>query len=120
MSKFKKPQSITHTLLTSRIVQSILCVLIIALAFQVYDQYKTERLAYERRQATEIEYMELLKLRTQLEEQIRITGDEFGAETAIRRNFDVVKPGEEIVIIHPEALEMVPRRVLPSKTPNDN
>ena len=109
----KKQPSLFQKILGSRLFQVVLLILIGAMGWQVYDRYVVERSAAERRTQTESEYQQLLEQRTQLAEQVDDLYDEFGIESEIRRNFDVAKEGEQIVVILEDDLLATPERTGP-------
>ncbi len=74
----------------------VVCLL---LAFVVYDRYTIEREMAARRALAETELMALQARYTQLEEKVDYLKSERGIEAEMRRNFDVARPGEQVVII---------------------
>ena len=83
------------------------------MAWQVAERYQVERMVAERRAQTEAEYQALLDHRDTLQTQVSSLQDTLGVETEIRRNFDVAKEGEQIVIILEPELQATPQRTRP-------
>jgi len=77
---------------------------------QVYEQYQTTVQTGERRDTAEAEHEKLEQQQTALAEQVADLQDEYGIEAEIRRNFDVAREGEEVVIILEDSLTAVPSR----------
>ena len=111
--------NIANKLLRSRILQVLLVLIIIALSFQVFEQYKSAKDTSELRAQSEAGFYEREADRRQLEEQVQSLHDPYHIEAEIRRHFDVAKEGEEVVIIldpPPEIEEVSPAQ--PSDTSN--
>lgn len=114
MAYHKKTESLVSKILRSRIVQFFLLILITAMGWQVYERYKVERTAAEKRQHAEAEFQTLQTHRDQLAAEVGNLHDNLGIEGEIRRNFDVAREGEEIVIILDNDLHTTPERVGPT------
>ena len=106
----KKTPSILRSIFESQLFQMGLLVAIGAMGWQVYDRYTVERTTADRRMHAEAEYDQLLEQRDHLAEQVENLYDDFGIESEIRRNFDVARDGEEIVVIVENDFRSVPAR----------
>ena len=69
------------------------------LSFAVYDRFAVEREMFERRNTKEEELAVLSEKRARLEERVSYLGSDQGREAEIRKNFDVVKEGETVVVL---------------------
>jgi len=83
----------------SPIVLLLLAGFCVLLAISVYERYTIEREMAERRLAAEAEVAALQVRKEALAERVQYLSHERGIEAEMRRNFDVAKPGEEVVII---------------------
>lgn len=88
-----------QAVLYSRFTLVGLGLLIILLAFAVYDRYVIEREVADRRADQEAELQTLEARQEELEEKVRYLDDEQGVEAEIRRHFDVAIEGEDVVIL---------------------
>ena len=91
----RKLKSIANSPLTL-VVVLLICV---PVGMSVYERYTVEREMAERREEMEADRQELLERKESLEERVEYLEDERGIESEIRRNFDVAKEGEQVVII---------------------
>lgn len=80
-------------------VLAALAVFCALLAVSVYERYTIEREMAGRRAAAEADVAALEERKAALEERVEYLSHERGIEAEMRRNFDVAKPGEEVVII---------------------
>jgi cell division protein FtsB len=78
---------------------AIVGVICLLLAFVVYDRYTIEREMAARRALAETELQALQVRYEELEEKVDYLKSERGIEAEMRRNFDVARPGEQVVII---------------------
>lgn len=69
------------------------------LAISVYERFTVERDMAARLQRAQEEQRALEERRTELETRVDDLTGERGVETEIRRNFDVAKEGEQVVVI---------------------
>jgi len=83
----------------SKITFWILLILVILLSKQVYDIYKKKQLSQEGLATISKEYNNLKNRENMLSSEIEKLKTENGIEAEIRGKFDVVKPGEQVVII---------------------
>lgn len=77
----------------------LLFVACVFLSRQVWIFYEKERGVAERRAHVESQVAALEVRKASLEERVEYLSNERGIEAEMRRNFDVAKPGEEVVII---------------------
>lgn len=89
----------------------ILLVVVVFLGISVYERYTTERVMADRLETVETEYRDLRTREAKLREQVEYLQGERGIEEELRRNFDVAKPGEQVVVLTGEA------EVVPTTTP---
>lgn len=69
------------------------------LAISVFERYTIEREMAARRAVAEADVAALEARKSALEERVQYLSHERGIEAEMRRNFDIAKPGEEVVII---------------------
>jgi len=81
---------------TGIILLIIVCIL---LSRSVWARYEAEQKMSERRAEAESQVAALELRKASLEERVEYLSNERGIEAEMRRNFDVAKPGEEVVII---------------------
>lgn len=98
MFDFRQKRKI-RTILESRIVWAILLILAGFMALSTYGHYQIAEEATEKRIEAEQEKMSLEKRKEDLTEEVKYLSDERGIEAEMRRQFDVAKEGEQIVII---------------------
>lgn len=102
-------------ILYSKITLAILLLCCVWLSLSVYERYTIATEMKHRRMEREADYQELQQRKANLEDKVDYLSDERGVESEIRRNFDVAKEGEEVVIIvdDDEKKEVLP---LPTST----
>lgn len=83
----------------SRITWTILLVLSGLMIVSAYDRYQIARDMAERRLDAEQEQARLRERRTELEADVEYLSNERGIEAEMRRQFDVAREGEQVVII---------------------
>lgn len=83
----------------SPLVLLVLAGLCTWLAISVYERYSIEREMAERRLAAEADVAAMQARKEALAERVQYLSHERGIEAEMRRNFDIAKPGEEVVII---------------------
>lgn len=98
MLQFYQKQSLMSWFQTP-LVLGIIALLCIFLAISVYERYTIEREMAARRAVSEAEVAALEERKAALEERVEYLSNERGIEAEMRRNFDVARPGEEVVII---------------------
>lgn len=90
--------------MTSRIMHGVLLVVCIFTAHSAYGRYAIARDMAERRVVAEREVAELETRRAALKEQVQYITSERGIEAEMRRQFDIAREGERVVIILDEPL----------------
>jgi cell division protein FtsB len=88
-----------RAVLESRVTWSILLVLAGFMIVSAYGRYQIAKDMEGRRLTVEAERAELLNRKTELEKDVKYLEDERGIEAEMRRQFDVAKSGEQVVII---------------------
>lgn len=83
----------------SRWTQAILLMAIIFMATSAYGRYVVARDMAERRVAAEKVARELAERKERLAEEVHYITSERGIEAEMRRQFDVAREGERVVII---------------------
>ncbi len=83
----------------SRITWTILLVLSGLMIVSAYDRYQIARDMAERRFEAELEQGRLLERRRELQADVEYLSNERGIEAEMRRQFDVAREGEQVVII---------------------
>ncbi len=78
------------------------------LGISVYERYTVERDVTARRQAIEAEKAALQVRKELLETRVDELQGERGVEAEIRKNFDVTREGEQVVIILDDVVEAEP------------
>lgn len=71
----------------------------VLMGMSVWERYMTAHIMKERRITAESEVEALRTKKTHLEEQVEYLEGERGIEEELRRNFDVAKPGEEVIVL---------------------
>ena len=99
MAYRKTDHGTANKLLRSRVLQGVLVITIIALLFQVFEQYNSAKYTSELRALNKAGFYEREADRRRLEEQVKSLQDPYHIEAEIRRHFDVAKDGEEVVVI---------------------
>lgn len=110
MGYHKKQPTLVQKALRSHLVQGAVLLFIVFMGLQVFEQYQITQKTGDRRIAAETEYQQLEAQRAVLAEQVADLQNEYGVEAEIRRNFDVAREGEEVVIILEESMDAVPSR----------
>lgn len=65
----------------------------------VYERYSIEQEMMSKRAEAEAHLTQLEARRTELEKKVEYLSNDRGIEAEMRRNFDVARPGEQVVII---------------------
>lgn len=84
---------------TSRITQGFLVIVCLFMGSSAYGRYAIARDMAERRAAAERDLTELEERRDALAEQVEYITSERGIEAEMRRQFDIARDGEQVVII---------------------
>ncbi len=83
----------------SRVVWGVLLFLTALVAYSTYDRYLIARDMAKRRAVVEQEKAKLEQRKTELEDEVKYLSNERGIEAEVRRQFDVAREGEQVVII---------------------
>jgi cell division protein FtsB len=83
----------------SRVIWVILLILATFVLISAYDRYQIARDMAERRAEVEREAKQLEERRAELEAEVRYLSNERGMEAEMRRQFDIAREGEQVVII---------------------
>lgn len=83
----------------SRITWVILLILTALVYISAYDRYRIARDMADRRAEVEMEVKELEERKVDLEAEVRYLSNERGIEAEMRRQFDIARDGEQVVII---------------------
>jgi cell division protein FtsB len=98
MASFGKKKKISEYLYTKIGILFLLCV-ITFLSIAVYKRYTVEREMAERRLQTEQLRQELQGRKEMLEERVEYLSGDRGIEEEIRKNFNVAREGEQVIIL---------------------
>ena len=96
--KFGKQNSY-KAYLYSRPVIVVLLVLVALLSRSVYERLGVERDMSDRRTRAEAELERLQDRKVQIEDRVEYLEGERGIEEEIRKNFDVAREGEQVIIL---------------------
>ena len=96
--KFGK-QNKYKQVLYSKVTIVVLLVLVLLLARSSWERFQIEREMAGRADQTAAELDELRERKSDLEERVKYLEGERGIEEEIRKNFDVAKEGEQIIIL---------------------
>lgn len=83
----------------SRPVIALLVIVIVFLSLSVYERFGVERDMATRKASAEVELERLKERKTQLETRVEYLEGDRGIEEEIRKNFDVAKDGEQVIIL---------------------
>tara|TARA_B100000745_G_scaffold300452_1_gene254530 strand:- start:2910 stop:3278 length:369 start_codon:yes stop_codon:yes gene_type:complete len=97
-NKFKKA-------LYSKVTILVLLVLIVLLGRSVWERLRIERDMAGRAAQTEAALSELTQRKDDLQERVEYLEGERGIEEEIRKNFDVAKEGEQVIILMGEGVQ---------------
>ena len=96
------------TILTSRYTQAVLLILFLLAAWSAFTRYQIANEMEGRRVLMENERASLEVQRDVLQGKVDYLSDERGIEAEMRRQFDVAKDGEKVVVIvEPEVKQEV-------------
>ncbi len=85
--------------LHSPLALGILAIIILFMMSVVYQRYSIEQDMVARRMEAAVQLQQLEDRRAELEKKVEYLSNERGIEAEMRRNFDVARPGEQVVII---------------------
>lgn len=83
----------------SRITQGFLAVVAVVMLWNAFERFTIANMMGERRELIEQEAATLEARKASLEAEVEYLRDERGIESAMRRQFDIALPGEEVVVI---------------------
>lgn len=86
-------------IIDSRITQAILLIMAIFIIVSAYNRYLIARQMADRRETAEIEAQHLKQRLESLGEEVKYLSNERGQEAEMRRQFDIARDGEQVVII---------------------
>lgn len=98
MASFGKKKKFTEYLYSKPVI-GLLIIIAGFLSVAVYQRFTVEREMASRRTEVEKERQVLIQRKAQLEERVEYLSGDRGIEDEIRKNFDVAKEGEQVVII---------------------
>lgn len=107
MKDFKR-KKLVKNMLFSYATLGMLGVCTVLLGMSVFERFTVEREMSARRVEAEHELQELKLRAAALESQVEYLEDDRGMEAEIRGRFDVVKEGEQVVIILDDEVETSP------------
>jgi len=88
-----------QTILYSWPVAIVLLIVVVLLSISVLERFQTERDMAARREMIETEYATLQERQAGLQAKVDYLEAERGIEEELRKNFDVAKPGEQVVVL---------------------
>jgi len=88
-----------RSIFTSRITQGILLLASFMVMWSAYDRYLIARDMADLRSAVESEVIDLEERRETLGAEVEYLSNERGIEAEMRRQFDIARDGEQVVII---------------------
>ncbi|MBP9836387.1 MAG: septum formation initiator family protein [Candidatus Pacebacteria bacterium] len=91
----RKLRSVFH----SRLTQIVLLVLSLFIFWSAYDRYLVAKEMSEKRLALEEEMINLQKRELSLDKEVEYLSSDRGIEAEMRRQFDIARDGEQVVII---------------------
>jgi cell division protein FtsB len=100
------------TVFGSRVTQGIILVAALFVLMSAYNRFLIAEEMAERREAVEMEIDGLKARRESLDAEVKYLSNERGMEAEMRRQFDIAREGEQVVII----LEDEPVEPVPSET----
>lgn len=86
-------------IISSPLAIIVLVFVLLFLARIVYERYTIERAMATRRLESELRLESLVERKAQLQQKVEYLSNDRGIEAEMRRNFDVARPGEQVVII---------------------
>ena len=86
-------------IISSPLAIIVLVLMLFFLARIVYERYTIERAMATRRLESELRLESLVERKAQLQQKVEYLSNDRGIEAEMRLNFDVARPGEQVVII---------------------
>ncbi len=103
----------------SRITWTILLILSGFMIVSAYDRYQIARDMADRRLSVEAEKERLVERKAELEADVEYLSNERGIEAEMRRQFDVAREGEQVVIIVEDENKATTTTPLPTSAPSE-
>ena len=88
-----------RTIANSRITQGFLVIVALVMIWNAFERYTIADTMSDRRVLIEQETATLEVRKESLKAEVEYLRDERGIESALRRQFDIALPGEEVVVI---------------------
>ncbi len=88
-----------RTILHSRVALGLALLLCIGMAQIVYDRYTIQQEMIGKEAEAQAKLTTLETRKADLEKKVQYLSNDRGIEAEMRRNFDVARPGEQVVII---------------------
>ena len=88
-----------RSILASRLTQAGILVVTGLVAFSALERYQIAQEMRERREVIEAQTAALEARKEELEQQVRYLSSDRGIEAEMRRQFDVAREGEQVVVI---------------------
>ncbi|MEZ4104161.1 MAG: septum formation initiator family protein [Candidatus Paceibacterota bacterium] len=88
-----------RSVFNSRITQVVLIILILFMSWSAYGRFLVAKEMSEKRVILEKEITKLEERQKSLSEEVEYISSERGMEAEIRRQFDVARKGEQVVVI---------------------
>ncbi len=98
MKKFGQKNTFSSVIF-SKFTLILLIIVALYFATSVYERYRVERDMADRRASVEMQYEDLEARKAALTDRVDYLKGDSGIESEIRKNFDVAKEGEQVVII---------------------
>ncbi len=98
MVQFGRKKKLTDYIYTRPTIL-VLLVILFLLSISVYDRYTIEREMAERRSKVESEQVDLIDRKEDIQAKVDYLSGERGIEEEVRKNFDVAKEGEQVIIL---------------------
>ncbi|USN87619.1 MAG: septum formation initiator family protein [Candidatus Nomurabacteria bacterium] len=109
-----------RTVLNSRVTQVFIFLAAILILWSAYDRYLIAKEMSEKRLAVEKELSDLKDRKDNLEKEVEYLSSERGIEAEMRRQFDVAREGEQVVIIMDDDTATTVRPLSSTSTDQDN
>jgi len=107
-----------RTICNSRITQVVLGLVALLMLWNAFERYTIATAMSERRGLVEQEAAALEARKEVLETEVEYLRDERGIEAAMRRQFDIALPGEEVVVILEDEPAVVVEPLATSTSPD--
>jgi len=95
-----------RSICNSKITQGLLAMVAFIMLWNAFERYTIADVMGDRRALVEQEAATLEARKASLEAEVEYLRDERGIESAMRRQFDIALPGEEVVVILEDETEV--------------